>query len=54
MDLTEKYLYHYRKLMELLEDDLANISACMEGELLEQYRSMLKREIEIMKTVRKY
>lgn len=45
----EESMVHYRKLMELMEEDFAGIARCIQGELLEEYRETIKREMDILK-----
>ena len=40
----EEQIYRYRKLIELLEEEYQIIGEVLEGELLEQYRSILLEE----------
>ncbi len=47
-ELSES-IVHYHKLVELLEEDLSSISNCIQGELLDEYREVVKREMEILK-----
>lgn len=45
---AEECVYRYRKLLQLLEEDTQEISACLQGELLEEYRELLTREKDIL------
>jgi hypothetical protein len=45
---AEECVYRYRKLLQLLEEDTQEISACLQGELLEEYRGLLTREKDIL------
>ena len=38
-------LVHYKKLLDLLEEDLDTIKKSFQGELLDEYRSIVKKEI---------
>lgn len=41
----EECLHYYRKLIDLLEQDSLQMGNAVEGDLLEAYRKLLKKEI---------
>ena len=40
--------YYYRRLFQLLEEEEATISLCLQGELREQYLLLLKKEKDLI------
>lgn len=44
MDYRNEAIYRYKKIISLIEEEDYSISRCMEGEIAEIYRSMLKKE----------
>lgn len=45
----EESIVHYQRLIELMEEDMADISLCIQGELLDEYREVVEREMDILK-----
>ena len=48
MEQYELCMHRYKRLIELLEDDYCEISRALDGDMLESYRAILKREKEIL------
>ena len=44
MNDWEEYIYHYRRLLAHMDADGGEISRCFQGELLDAYRQLLKKE----------
>lgn len=45
MSNIDDCLVHYKKLINLLEEDLESIQKSLQGELLDRYNSIVKKEI---------
>lgn len=49
----EEYIYHFQKLVALLENDRKEISKAIEGEICDEYRNVITRELEQLYDARK-
>lgn len=45
----DECLYHYRKLLALLEEDYSSVARCLDGEIKDSYKAALMREITALK-----
>ena len=48
MNDWDEYIYHYRRLLTHMETDRVESSRCFQGELLDAYRQILKKEQDIL------
>ena len=48
MNDWDEYIYHYRRLLVHMDADRVGSCRCFQGELLDAYRQLLKKEQDIL------